>query len=194
MKLVRKLLDLGFIVGLGLAAAALLLAARSWSAPAIERYRETRLKFSVLAAAGVSAPAEGLASAFDEHVREQWAGGLVIFRVDDSLLVYEFTGRGLWGMIEGVITFDTAVTRIGSVRILAQEETPGLGSRITEEEYLATYRDKDVTSPLGMALRHASEGPNEVDAISGATLSSQALLDAVNQAAARVRAALRGGA
>jgi Na+-translocating ferredoxin:NAD+ oxidoreductase RnfG subunit len=188
----RKLLDVLFIVALGTGSVALLLAAQSYSAPAVKRFRDTRLKTNVLTAAGIPWTKDDFGSVFEQRVVERSGGGLSWF-VADSLVIYEFKGRGLWGMIEGVVTFDSALSRIVSVRVLSQEETPGLGDRIKEADYLATYRNKTAVEPLELALRHKAELENEVDAISGATLSSQALLAVVSNSAAALRAAVKDG-
>ena len=191
MKLKRKLLDVLFIVVLGVVSVAMLLAAQSYSAPAVKRFRETRLKTNILTAAGIAWTQADFKDVFDQRVREETRGGLTWY-VADSLVIYEFKGRGLWGMIEGIATFDSALTHIVSVRVLSQEETPGLGDRIKEPGYLATYQGKTATEPLDLALRHKASLPDEVDAISGATLSSEALVTIVSGAAARLRAA-KGG-
>jgi len=191
MKLKRKLLDVLFIVVLGVVSVAMLLAAQNYSAPAVKRFRETRLKTNILTAAGIAWTQADFQDVFGQRVREETRGGLTWY-VADSLVIYEFRGRGLWGMIEGIATFDSALTHIVSVRVLSQEETPGLGDRIKEPDYLATYKDRTAAEPLELALRHKAEQPNEVDAISGATLSSQALMAIVSATAARLRAA-KGG-
>ncbi len=190
MNLRRKLLDILFIVVLGVVAVTLLVAAQSWSAPAVRRYRETRLKTNVLAAAGIAATADDFRTVFDQRVQEHGRDGVTWYS-SDSLVIYEFIGRGLWGMIEGIVTLDSGLQRIVSVRVLAQEETPGLGDRITNVDYLATYRGKTAEQDLVLALRHEASLANEIDAISGATLSSQALATTVNQAVQRLRAALK---
>jgi Na+-transporting NADH:ubiquinone oxidoreductase subunit NqrC len=192
MKLRRKLLDVLFIVVLGTGSVALLLAAQSYAAPAVRRFQETRLKTNILTAAGIAWTPADFREVFDRQVREQSRDGLTWFATD-SLVVYEFRGRGLWGMIEGIVTLDSAVSRIVSVRILAQEETPGLGDRIKDASYLVTYQGKTATEPLGLAIRHKAEGTDEVDAISGATLSSEALVRTISEATARLRAVLKGG-
>jgi Na+-transporting NADH:ubiquinone oxidoreductase subunit NqrC len=192
MNLKRKLLDVLFIVVLGVVSVALLLAAQSYSAPAVKRFRETRLKTNILTAAGIPWTQADFSEAFERRVREE-TGGDVAWFVADSLVIYEFKGRGLWGMIEGIATFDSALTRIVSIRVLSQEETPGLGDRIKEPDYLATYKGRTAAEPLELALRHQASLPNEVDAISGATLSSQALVTIVSDAARQLRAA-KGGA
>lgn len=54
------------------------------------------------------------------------------------------------------------------------QETEGVGSRVREESYVQTYIGK--TPPLTLG--------EDVDAVSGATFSSRALVQAVNDAAA----------
>jgi Na+-transporting NADH:ubiquinone oxidoreductase subunit NqrC len=192
VNLKRKLLDVLFIVVLGTVSVALLLAAQSYAAPAVKRFQETRLKTNVLTAAGIAWTFADFREVFDQQVKEESRDGLTWFAAD-SLVVYEFRGRGLWGMIEGIVTLDSSLTHIVSVRILSQEETPGLGDRIKEAKYLVTYQGKTATEPLGLAIRHKAEGEDEVDAISGATLSSEALVRTISQATAKLRAVLKGG-
>jgi len=191
MNLKRKLLDVLFIVVLGTVSVALLLAAQGYSAPAVRRFREMRLKTNVLTAAGIPWTQSDFSDVFGQRVREETRDGLTWY-VADSLVIYEFTGRGLWGMIEGIVTLDSALSHIVSVRILSQEETPGLGDRIKDASYLVTYRGKTAAVPLELAMRHEAEAENEVDAISGATLSSQALVKTVSEATGRLRAVLKG--
>jgi hypothetical protein len=187
----RKLLDVLFIVGLGAGSAALLFGAQSYSAPAVRRYQERRLKTTVLAAAGIEVGLDHYERLFAERASRRDAGSEGFFVVD-SLIIYEFRGRGLWGMIEGVITYDSTLSRIKGVRVMAQEETPGLGSRIAEAGYLQTYRDKTTAVPLVLAMRHVAVSEDEVDAIAGATLSTQALLRTVNDATRTLWLAVKG--
>ena len=76
--------------------------------------------------------------------------------------------RVMTGIADGQIT---------GVKILAADnETPGLGARISESDYLAQYKDK----PAGRLSLSRDGG--DVDAVTGATISSRALLNAVNSA------------
>jgi Na+-transporting NADH:ubiquinone oxidoreductase subunit C len=189
MKLGRKLLEMLFIVVLGLVSVAMLLAAQSYAAPAVKRFQMLRLRTNILAAAGIAVAPATVNQVFEDRVTEARVGDATFYRAD-SLVVYEFKGRGLWGPIEGVITLDSGLTRIKSVRVLVQEETPGLGDRIKDPEYLVTYQDKTALLPLELALRHQAVEANEIDAISGATLSSQALLVIVGEAVTQLRQAI----
>ncbi|RJO63425.1 MAG: FMN-binding protein [Candidatus Omnitrophota bacterium] len=66
-----------------------------------------------------------------------------------------------------------------AVKILSQNETPGLGSRVTQESFTAQFADKNAA---------AFEG---VEAITGATISSGAVIQAVKQKSQEVLALLK---
>jgi Na+-transporting NADH:ubiquinone oxidoreductase subunit C len=176
----KKPLDVLFILVLGVVSATVLLGIRSYSAPRIAHYEEVRLKVAIIDAAGVEIGAAGADVAFEENITAAEADGFEYYRGPGEVYVFEFAGRGLWGMIEGVVTLDPDTETIRGVRIMAQEETPGLGSRIGEAEYLDQFRGKKVAPELTLALRTKASSPTEVDAISGATISSRALLDVIN--------------
>jgi len=91
---------------------------------------------------------------------------------DRTLLGYimETRARGYGGEIE-VMTAVSPRGGVMRVRVLsAGEETPGLGQRITEEDFLGRFAGID--------------NPHEIDGITGATISSNGLKDAVRQALA----------
>lgn len=83
------------------------------------------------------------------------------------------TVKGFKEEIDFVVGADTTGRCVG-IKILSSAETAGLGSLINEPDYISQYIGK-VT---GMTLN------NDIDAISGATISSRALLDGVNTALA----------
>ena len=66
---------------------------------------------------------------------------------------------------------------ISGLTIMQQEETPGLGSRIGEAEYLGDFIGKRFTPTLEMVSPGKGGGENQIDSISGATMSSKAFVD-----------------
>ncbi len=76
---------------------------------------------------------------------------------------------------------------IKGVRIISHAETPGLGSRITEEEFLRQFEEKRLEE-LGLA----KEG-GTIDAITGATISTQAVTTAVGDKAKELMELLTEG-
>ena len=61
---------------------------------------------------------------------------------------------------------------VSGVRVVSHSETPGFGSRAAEQAYLAAYTGKGGELVLGA----------DIDAVSGATISSRAILAGVNLA------------
>jgi len=104
------------------------------------------------------------------------------------------TKKGFGGEIRIMVGFD-ADQKIVNYSVLEHNETPGLGSKM--EEWFRT--DKGKQSVLGRdmkggALKVSKDG-GEVDAITAATISSRAFLDAINRAyAAYAQGAGKGDA
>ncbi len=95
------------------------------------------------------------------------------------IFVTEANGYG------GIISVMTAVDMDGkiiAVEILAAaDETPGLGQNVTKPDWYAQFSDlkDDITVIKGGS---ANKDNNEVNAVTGATISSKAVTSAVNQA------------
>lgn len=83
-------------------------------------------------------------------------------------------GDGYGGAIRMAVGIDPAGERIVGVRVLQQSETPGLGSRIAEPEFLAQFQGKSVHDPFMPG--------EDIEAVSGATVSSVAAADIVYRA------------
>lgn len=115
----------------------------------------------------------------------------IVYDVKDSdgnLIGYcaETASPGFGGDISILVGYNANAEIVG-VRIVSMSETPGVGSKIDEPEgYLQNYVGK-----LGVLQLN-----EDVDAISGATISSNALMDGVNQATNALLEALgaEGGA
>jgi Na+-transporting NADH:ubiquinone oxidoreductase subunit C len=82
---------------------------------------------------------------------------------------------------------------IQGVTIIRQEETPGLGGRISEQEYLDGFRGRSLDTAMEVKAPGKSVAPNEIDAITGATLSSVVFVDLLNDHIAEAIDVLRGG-
>lgn len=176
-----KIKNLVFILILGSVCVGLLLGIRGYTTPIIKHQQEIKLKETVLVAAGIDFNEENLGQVFQSDIRKITRDGLIYYLSPDDRYIFEFKGRGLWGMIEGVITLDQDLETIESLRIVSQEETPGLGGRIGEEGFLSQFKGKKVLPALILALRKKATEENEIDAITGATITSQALIDIVNE-------------
>lgn len=87
-------------------------------------------------------------------------------------------GPGLWSILEIFISVKIDEDRMYGLKVLSQGETPGLGARITEPEFLSRFSDLDI-NPQVQIVKFALTS-NQVDAISGATKTSIALQKIIN--------------
>lgn len=101
-------------------------------------------------------------------------------------------GPGLWGPIEGLIGLSPDGTTITAVSFYKQEETPGLGGEIASQEFANRFVNKKLfdnegNPALKLVKPGESEGVYEVDAISGATVTSRKVESLITVAAKRFR-------
>ena len=99
--------------------------------------------------------------------------GFYAVRQGEELLGYcvQVVTAGFGGDMTLMVGFRADQTLVG-VQILSHSETPGLGARVSDASYLGQYAGKSGTLTLG----------ENVDAISGATISSRAVLAGVKEA------------
>ncbi len=100
--------------------------------------------------------------------------------------VTKSAGQGYADKIEILIGFDPGMDKITGLFVLDQKETPGLGNKILEDTWRGQFLDKSTAKPL-TPVKGKSSAPNEIDAITGATISSKAVTDIINTAVADLR-------
>ena len=92
-----------------------------------------------------------------------------------------FTNNGFGGLIELMVGF-TPDGSIYNYSVLSHKETPGLGSKM--DTWFVKGAKGDITGKkTGTQGLQVSKDGGNVDAITAATISSRAFLDAVNRAA-----------
>ncbi len=96
------------------------------------------------------------------------------------------SGTGFNDRVDMLVGLDAARERITNVIVLDQKETPGLGSRITEKDWLDRFAGKPVDLIPLRVRRSAPDKDNEIEAITGATISSETVATAVNRAVQRI--------
>ena len=106
-----------------------------------------------------------------------------IVKKDGKIIGYIFktSAKGYGGEIQ-VMTAVKPDASVAAVEILdASGETPGLGQNVTEEYFYSQYngRPHDIVVVKG---GNADKAKNEIDAVTGATISSKAVTEAVNTA------------
>lgn len=86
--------------------------------------------------------------------------------------VFPAQGRGFAGPIELLVGMDPTLRTVTGLHVLAQSETPGLGNRITQPAWLTRLTG----TPPGDGYKLG----RDLDGLSGATVSSTAVVDAIN--------------
>ncbi|NLM05475.1 MAG: FMN-binding protein [Tissierellia bacterium] len=99
---------------------------------------------------------------------------------DVKAIAIPFSGPGLWGSIKGYIGLTSDLSQITGIEFIEQNETPGLGGRIGESPYKEQYRgvEIDPSSQMNVINRPANGG--NIDAVSGATQTSDFVQNMVN--------------
>lgn len=82
--------------------------------------------------------------------------------------------------------------KIGGIKILAHNETPGLGAKAPEKEFSGQYDKKSIEKSLKVVKTKPS-ADNEIEAITGATITSSAVTKGVNDAVEFYNKELKGG-
>lgn len=101
---------------------------------------------------------------------------------NDAAYAVPFAGPGLWGEIDGYVGVNSGLNEILGIQFTKQSETPGLGARIEENEYRNQYRDIDISSSdLGNYVINKPAPGGNIDAISGATQTSDSVVNMVNE-------------
>jgi len=88
--------------------------------------------------------------------------------------------QGFWGPIEGIVSVTPEDRRLHGIGIFSHSETPGLGARMTEPEFRKQFFSGEMEVPAP-----ADEGePSErvgIDAITGATRTSESIVKFLNE-------------
>lgn len=101
------------------------------------------------------------------------------------------TPSGYGGEIDLMVGID-ADMKISGIKVVSNSETAGLGAKCTEESFSGQFAGK--SAPISV-IKNGSAADNEIVAITGATVTSKAVTEGVNEAVAAIEEinALLGG-
>jgi Na+-translocating ferredoxin:NAD+ oxidoreductase RnfG subunit len=103
----------------------------------------------------------------------------------------ESCAPGFNGMIKVLVLIDIPTGLIDRVHILEHHETDDYGGYVTEEWFLQRFAGKDAGTRL-VLVKMAAESKEDIVAITGATYTSQAVVDAVNLCLKNYRKIIEG--
>lgn len=175
-----KILMVVFVLVLGTILTAALVAVNYLTTPVIQKNEELTIKSHVLHALGIEFSEDAVEQLFGQNIEEKQLRGKTYYLAKDKNIAFAFSGSGLWGPINGIIAVKPDLTTLKAITIIHQEETPGLGSRITEKPYLDQFHEKNIGSGLKLVPPGKASQPNEIDGITGATMTSNAFIAILN--------------
>jgi Na+-transporting NADH:ubiquinone oxidoreductase subunit C len=162
------------------------------------------LKRAVLYSADIDVPDSNadVQTLYNERVRERSVvdGDVSYFEITGpggsgiQAFAVPYTSPGLWGDIDAVVGFTPDLETFTGIEFTYQNETPGLGGRITEEWFLEQFRGK--RGPVQFDLdgeEGTATGSTTIDAVTGASYSSAAVRTLVNELYAEVASIIQGG-
>ncbi len=103
----------------------------------------------------------------------------------ETKYIFELKGTGLWGGIGGYLALDADKNTIYGVNFNHEGETPGLGAEIVTPKFRNLFNGKHIRNAQGdlcsvavmKAGKTADNGAEQVDAVSGATITSTGVND-----------------
>jgi len=179
MKTVLVLLTLGVI------SAVLISLMAHYAYPRIEKNREEALRRAL----SVVLPGAVTFEKIDE--KEEFYKGLT---ADQEVVGYAFVGEG--GGYQGTIRIMIGIRPdwqyLLGIKILENIETPGLGAKITSEEFQNQFRKLQVHPEISYVQNRPPEKPTQIKAITGATISSRAVVKILNKTISRMETKFKG--
>ena len=106
--------------------------------------------------------------------------------------VFDVTSKNGYG---GDVQIAVGIKDNGEVtafKVIAASETPGLGAKSMEDEYASQFAGLSGLDHIGFSKTGADRSKNEIDAISGATITTTATTQAVNAAIDLFNTQLKG--
>ncbi|BBO19261.1 conserved hypothetical protein [Candidatus Brocadia pituitae] len=114
---------------------------------------------------------------------------------DTGSIGFIFSGTGFWDRITGIMVLSPDLLKCMAIQFLDQKETPGLGARIEEEWFTDQFKgvpiawDQPADKRIIIGPSPIPNAKNRVDAITGATQTSLALMKFLNSELESFRAA-----
>lgn len=184
MKQYIKMLSFVFIMGF--LTSIVFVGMDALTAERIEMNKDAAIYSAVLTHNDITYNSGNLAEVFNDNITVEevtYNDQLLSFYINEvngnvSFLYGVFSLGGLWGPVRGVITLESDFQTIVNVSVLEEQETPGLGGKVKNREFLDQFIGlqllPELERPVEVNKDAAANKANEVDEISGATGTSTA--------------------
>lgn len=181
MKKVMQMITVLTIVGLFSAVS--LVSMFNYAAPLIEANRQRELQAAILTV---------LPDASSYQVIDEKEGIYQGLDADGNPTDYAFIaeGGGYQGKIRMMVGINRELTALKGLEVLENIETPGLGAKIDETNFKAQFVGLSVVPQIEYVHNRKPDKPNVIRAITGATISSRAVVKTLNKDIERIKKVL----
>lgn len=126
-----------------------------------------------------------------ENIEKDYIGEEIIYKLFDQekdLIGYGFvaSGQGYQGMIKMLVVSDISLEYLKGVEVVESLETPGLGAKIQETPFKNQFRGLKVDENM-VCVKGDVEELGQIKAITGATVSSRAVVNILNTRIKEIR-------
>lgn len=159
------------------------------SEPIMEADEKARMQAYQVAYKGAAIKEiDNLDEIFEKYGREKAScpinDAVAAFNNDGDKIGYIISAtshEGYGGDVTVAVGISSVDDSLSGIRVISQNETAGLGARCTDEEFQNQFKGKKL---LNISVESASEAQSdtEIDGLSGATITSKAVTNAVNAA------------
>jgi len=174
--------------------AAVLAAVDQLTKPTIERNTREKLYKGVLTVLGFSTSGD-YERRFEEQIKIVEREGMTVYEGyrNGELVGYAFraSGGGFQGIVDLVAGVTPDLKQLLAVEILECGDTPGLGGRVFEPQFKEQFKGLKTEPQIDFVKYVKPERPNEFEAITGATFTSTAVRDLLNENIARLKKILK---
>ncbi len=196
---------IGFMIVLCIVFGAAVSSVHFVTSPILKR-NEQAYKYRIISEAFALSPPDTKVTSYEETVNESLTLDTLIkgnhtFEVyagkDGHTVGFIFRGTGFWDQITGIIVLSPDLSTVRNIRFLSQKETPGLGARIEERSFTDQFDGLTIDWNLPVEERiiidvcDNRDKRNCVNAITGATQTSVALMKILNSELELFRKAYR---
>ena len=159
-----------------------LLGVEALTSERIQNNQDAKVKIAILEAHNIEYSIASINETFDQEINVVEVDNWTFYvNPDTNAVSFAISGGGVWGPIEGILTLKSDFETIINVSILQQEETPGLGGVIAEDQYLETFVGKLMIPQFEINKDPSDNLPNEIDSIVGATNTSKRFQELINE-------------
>lgn len=180
-----------YAVLLGLACAAIPMGYSIFTKPFYDANKRLDEDKNVLKVLGIAydskLSAKEIVALFDTTVEKKTIGEgenqILLYHAKSNIqaVAFNFIGSGIWGKIYGYLALEPDLRTVKAFTVYRHEETPGLGGEIEKEWFQKEFVGKMIEDANGqpgfkiLRFGKTATAQNEIDGISGATLTGNKL-------------------